>query len=93
MTIQALSSTDLQKLDDGLKKALGNPPATVTAAISAGDIEQDFCTIWPKASPILTTIAKYVGLIPGVGGTAAAIINGLVTAGDTLSGAVCPKST
>ena len=39
MTIQALSSTDLQKLDDGLKKALGNPPATVTAAISAGDIE------------------------------------------------------
>lgn len=85
-----LSDSDLNQLEEGLKK-LGDPgaQAPAVAAMAPSDLQKEFCSIWPKADPILQKVAKYLPLIPGVGSTAAAILNGLIDALDELSKVVC----
>lgn len=69
------------------------PEGVTVAQIHIGDVQKEFCAIWPKARPILEIVAKYIGVIPGVGGTAAAILNGLIVGLDTLSSAIgCDKA-
>jgi hypothetical protein len=55
------------------------------AAPSAGD----FCTIWPKAKPVLELVAGVVIFIPGAGTTAGAVLQGLLKVGDQISAEVC----
>ncbi|MDT8758668.1 hypothetical protein MZO42_08155 [Sphingomonas psychrotolerans] len=95
MATQALSDADLQKLDSELQQmipeAARSSAAGADAAPSISDVKEEFCSIWPKAAPILEIVAKFVKFIPGVGPAAGAIIRGLITAGNTLSSAVCPQ--
>lgn len=88
MPTRALSTAELEQLKAGLR----NLAPAGAAAAPQDDIETEFCTIWPKAEPILKIVAQYIVFIPGVGTAAGAIINGLVTAGDTLANTVCPKT-
>lgn len=93
MAVKALSQTQLEELESGLKKLVA-PGATVAPidAIDIGDIEKEFCAIWPKAKPIIVKIAEYVRWIPRVGSIAAAILIGLVDGLDLLSRAIGCKS-
>jgi hypothetical protein len=95
MAVQALSSEDLAALEAALAKlkpAGAEVGAVAADAVSAaGTVETEFCTIWPKAEPILKLVAKYIGFIPGAGSQAGAILNGLVAGGDAISEVVCPK--
>jgi hypothetical protein len=92
MAVQALSSQDLATLETALQKLKPDGAAAVTdVASAAGTVETEFCTVWPKAEPILKLVAKYIGLIPGAGSQAGAILNGLVAGGDAISQVVCSK--
>jgi hypothetical protein len=91
MPIQALSKAELASLERGLKQLVPAETRSVQPKFTAKDVQTEFCTIWPKAEPILKIIAKYIGYIPGVGSTAGVIISGLVTAGDAISEIVCSK--
>ncbi len=93
MTVAALSSTQLTQLESHLKQlAPAGAEAQAIAPGAIGTVESDFCSLWPKARPILALVAKYIGFIPGVGSTAGVILNGLLTAGDAVSGVICPKT-
>ena len=89
MAIQALSAAELTQLENGLKVMA---PVGPSVAFDVSDLENDFCSIWPKALPILKLVAQYIGFIPGVGGTAAIIVNALITAGNGVSSVICPKT-
>jgi hypothetical protein len=49
----------------------------------------DFCTIWPKAKPVLELVAGVVIFIPGAGTTAGAVLQGLLKVGDQISAEAC----
>ncbi|MDX0995195.1 hypothetical protein GOL26_09650 [Sinorhizobium medicae] len=49
----------------------------------------DFCSIWPKAKPILELLAGIAILIPGVGAAAGAVLKGLVSVGDNIVEEIC----
>jgi hypothetical protein len=49
----------------------------------------EFCSIWPKAKPVLELIAGVINFVPGAGTTAGAVLQGLVKIGDQISGEVC----
>lgn len=94
MATHALSQADLETLDQGLQ-ALRQDGTDLAAQSVRGAVQgarEEFCTIWPKAEPVLRTIAKYLPYIPGVGSTAATLIRDLILAGDALSSVVCPKT-
>ena len=55
----------------------------------AGAPGADFCTVWPKAKPILELLAGIAILIPGVGTTAGAVLKGLIKVADQLSAEIC----
>ena len=38
---------------------------------------EDFCKLWPKAKPVLAAAAGILLFVPGLGQTAAGILNGL----------------
>ena len=60
------------------------------AAILADGVGvSDFCSIWPKAKPILELLAGIAILIPGVGATAGAVLKGLIKIGDQLFDQLC----
>jgi hypothetical protein len=67
MAVKALSHTQLDELESGLKKLV--PAGAAAAPIEAIDIqgiEKEFCAIWPKARPVVLKIAEYVRCIPKV---------------------------
>lgn len=92
MATQKLSQQDMVQLETGLKKLVtgGAPPA---AGFAPSGVQEEFCSIWPKAEPIIKEVAKYIIYIPGVGPAAGAILNGLADAGDAVAKAVCPKTS
>lgn len=49
----------------------------------------DFCSIWPKAKPILELLAGIAILIPGVGAAAGAVLKGLISVGDKIAEEIC----
>jgi hypothetical protein len=63
------------------------PKTAGAAAASPG--AGDFCTIWPKAKPVLELVAGVVIFIPGAGTTAGAVLQGLLKVGDQISAEVC----
>jgi hypothetical protein len=83
-----VSTSSLQELRQQLDNALKAPtPVAAPEAVA----QQDFCTLWPTAKPILQAIAGIVGFIPGVGAGAGPVLNALVTVGDQVYGATCQK--
>jgi hypothetical protein len=52
-------------------------------------IPEDFCKLWPKAKPVLSAVAMIVLLFPGLGQTAAGILNGLIAVGDKIAADTC----
>jgi hypothetical protein len=65
--------------------AAPHPSAAAAAAAPVGD----FCSIWPKAKPVLELVAGVVIFIPGAGATAGAVLQGLLKVGDQISAQVC----
>ena len=66
--------------------------APSAAAASAAAIKPgDFCTLWPKAKPILEVVSGLVILIPGLGAVAAGVLKGLLKVGDQIAADVCNK--
>jgi hypothetical protein len=66
------------------RSAGGRSPMAI--ALPAGE---DFCSIWPKAKPVLELISGVVVLIPGAGTTAGAVLQALIKVGDQISSEVC----
>lgn len=56
------------------------------AAAAAGD----FCSIWPRAKPILELLAGIAILIPGLGAAAGGVLKGLIAVGDRIAEETCP---
>jgi hypothetical protein len=63
-------------------------PAGASIAVAAVK-PSDFCTIWPKAKPVLDLLAGIVVFIPGAGTTAAAVLQGLIKVGDQVASQMC----
>jgi hypothetical protein len=77
-----------------LAKDIAANVRAVTAAHSADDAATaapvgDFCSIWPKAKPVLELVAGVVIFIPGAGTTAGAVLQSLIKVGDQVSADVC----
>lgn len=51
----------------------------------------DFCTIWPKAKPVLEFISGVAIVIPGVGAKAGAVLAGLIKIADELANSLCKR--
>lgn len=58
-------------------------------AMSAAASASDFCSIWKAARPILEAVSGFIGFIPGLGATAAAVLRGLIKVGDMIYEAQC----
>lgn len=56
---------------------------------TGGGVQQDFCSIWPRAKPILELLAGLAILIPGAGATAGAVLKGLLRIGDKIAEETC----
>lgn len=82
MAVQPLSQSQLNDLKAQVQRAF--PAAQAGPALTGGEIKEDFCTIWPKAEPVLKALEG----IPVAG----PIIAALVAAGDAVAGAICPKT-
>ena len=63
-------------------------PAAASIAVAAVK-PSDFCTIWPKAKPVLELVAGVVIFIPGAGATAGAVLQGLIKVGDQVATQMC----
>jgi GH25 family lysozyme M1 (1,4-beta-N-acetylmuramidase) len=68
--------------------AAAGPAATVAPQIAA---EQDFCSLWPTAKPVLQAVGGIVGFIPGVGAGAGPVLNSLVSVGDQIYNSTCKE--
>jgi hypothetical protein len=60
--------------------------AAAPAAAAAAAAPQNFCTLWPKAKPILQLLVGIIAFLPIPGGGAAGggILNGLIMLGDKI---------
>ena len=63
-------------------------PAAASIDMAAAK-PSDFCTLWPKAKPILEFLAGVVIFIPGAGATAGAVLKGLIKVGDEIFAQIC----
>jgi hypothetical protein len=81
METTALNNQEMAQLTSALQK-LGPARAVAPSALAASGVQEEFCKIWPKASPILKEIVKYIP----VGG---AILSALIAALDELAQVVC----
>ncbi|KPH10231.1 hypothetical protein CO657_03580 [Rhizobium acidisoli] len=64
--------------------------ANISSGANAGGGIDNFCTIWPRAKPILDFLAGLALLIPGLGATAGAVLRGLIKVGDQIAQETCP---
>lgn len=74
-----------QEASELIMREVNQAPGSVRSA-GAGE---DFCSIWPKAKPILELLAGIAILIPGVGATAGAVLKGLIVVGDKIAQEIC----
>jgi len=81
---QVLAKEIVGEVAAAKKSSPGMVPLELAAAKPA-----DFCTIWPKAKPILEFLAGVVIFIPGAGATAGAVLTGLIKVGDQVAAQVC----
>jgi hypothetical protein len=83
---------DAKKLADEITasvRAVSAAAPQSSAAAAAAAPVGDFCSIWPKAKPVLELVAGVVIFIPGAGATAGAVLQGLLKVGDQISAQVC----
>ncbi|MFG1221081.1 hypothetical protein [Xanthobacter wiegelii] len=62
--------------------------ASLQKGVGAG-VGNDFCTIWPKAKPLLEVAATVLVFIPGAGTIAGPVLNGLIKIGDQIFAETC----
>ena len=70
-------------------QAAGGGTMTASVSAAAAPASGDFCSIWPKAKPVLELVAGVVTFIPGAGTTAGGVLQGLIKVGDQISADVC----
>ncbi|WP_152535866.1 hypothetical protein [Bradyrhizobium sp. Ai1a-2] len=75
-----------QEITQTVRAAAAAHPAGGAAAEAVGG---DFCSIWPKAKPVLELLAGIVAFIPGLGATAGAVLQGLIKVGDKIAEQAC----
>ncbi|TCT07171.1 hypothetical protein EDC22_11018 [Tepidamorphus gemmatus] len=81
------TATAARLITDEVAAAAAAAPDGVAMAASAK--ASDFCSLWKAAKPILETVSGFIGLIPGVGATAGAVLKGLIKVGDMIYEAQC----
>lgn len=74
-----------KEASDLIMREVNQVPGTLRGA---GPVD-DFCSIWPKAKPILELLSGIAILIPGVGAAAGAVLKGLVSVGDKIAEEIC----
>ncbi|WP_296581316.1 hypothetical protein [Xanthobacter sp.] len=73
-------------------KIITEQVAAAASAEQAGlqkGVGNDFCTIWPKAKPLLEVAATVLVFIPGAGTIAGPVLNGLIKIGDQIFAETC----
>jgi|AP12_2_1047962.scaffolds.fasta_scaffold550240_1 hypothetical protein len=85
MTFDTKSAAKM--ITDEVAAAAAMQPQAAAAAVALDF--GDFCGIWSKVKPILEMIAGIASFIPGLGGTAGAVLKGLIKVGDTIYAAQC----
>jgi hypothetical protein len=81
---------DAQKLANDITASVRAAAAAAPpGAAEAPAVGTDFCSIWPKAKPVLELVSGVVMFIPGAGTTAGAVLQGLLKVGDQISAEVC----
>ncbi|TSE13542.1 hypothetical protein C1D09_003445 [Mesorhizobium intechi] len=74
-----------QEASELIMREVNQAPGSIGSAGAGGD----FCSIWPKAKPILELLSGIAILIPGVGATAGAVLKGLIVVGDKIAEEIC----
>jgi hypothetical protein len=84
MSISSASAAEL--IMSGYQETVQAAAAAPAAAAAAAAAPQDFCTLWPKAKPILQLLVGIIAFLPIPGGGAAGggILNGLIMLGDKI---------
>ena len=96
------SAASLQEMRGEIDAALSSaaarsptarPPAGggTTGTVASASLGDDFCSLWPEAKPILEAIGGIIGIIPGLGTGAGAILKALTSLGDQIYGSTCNK--
>ena len=82
-----------REIDAALSLPAARPPTggRATGTIASASLEGDFCSLWPEAKPILEAIGGIIGIIPGLGTGAGAILKALTSLGDQIYGSTCNK--
>ena len=62
------------EIAENVRAASAAHPAGSDATVAS--VDADFCSIWPKAKPVLELVAGVVMFIPGAGTTAGAVLKG-----------------
>lgn len=81
------TATAAKIITDEVSAAAAAAPDGAAMMAAAGG--SDFCSIWKAAKPVLAKVAAFIGLIPGLGATAGAVLGGLIKVGDMIYAAQC----
>lgn len=86
MSISSASAAEL--IMSGYQETARSAGAAPAAAAAAAAAPQNFCTLWPKAKPILQVLAGIAAIIPlpipGGGVAAGGVLAGLIKLGDQI---------
>ena len=76
------SNSAAQLILKGYSELSASAAAPAPAALAA----PDFCTLWPKAKPILQVVVGIIAIlpIPGGGVIGGGVLNGLIALGDQI---------
>lgn len=83
MSITAQSGAKI--ITDAVAAAAAGQKEAVAKAMPG----KEFCSIWPKAKPLLELAAGVLVFIPGAGSIAGPVLNGLVKIGDQIYTETC----
>jgi hypothetical protein len=61
------------------------PQLMALALPDLGNIQKDFCSVWPEAKKVIQTILPFIGWVP----YAQTALSALLTAGDAIAAVVC----
>lgn len=59
------------------------------APVAKAAVGNEFCSLWPKAKPLLELAATILPFIPGAGTVAGPVLTGLIKIGDQISAETC----
>ncbi|MFG1345903.1 hypothetical protein V5F59_13495 [Xanthobacter autotrophicus DSM 431] len=58
-------------------------------AAAGATVGKDFCSLWPKAKPLLEVASTVLVFIPGAGTIAGPVLTGLIKIGDQIFAETC----